>query len=139
MNNKSLITLLELLSQLSEEERNDLLNMSLEEIEIKMDKILLNEMKEKQDIEILNTNYKNNIFKIGKYINDTYPNFLEDYSNNTLDTLRIIHAIETYSDFRIAQESDQILVNSKGDYISYSSMERKIYNMVYHQICNLNL
>lgn len=84
--------------------------------------------------------YENAIFEIAKDINrESYPDFIEDYcvKDKNVDKVKVFSAIERHSDLKPLDS--HTLISSKEELISYESFENALYNMVYHQICNLNI
>ena len=84
--------------------------------------------------------YKNAIFKIAEDINrESYPEFIEDYcvQDKNVDRRKIYSAMEKYSDLKPLDS--YTLINSEEELIPYDIFEKALYNMVYHQICNLNM
>lgn len=86
------------------------------------------------------TDYKNSIFEIARDINrESYPAFIEDYGvkEKTVDKVKVFSAMERHSDLKPLDS--YTLINSKEEHISYETFERALYNMVYHQLCNLDV
>lgn len=95
------------------------------------------ERKSKMSFEV---DYENAIFEIAKDINrKSYPAFIEDYcvKEKVVDKTKVFSAIERCSDLKPLDS--YTLINSEEELISYDIFEKALYNMVYHQICNLNI
>lgn len=86
-------------------------------------------------------NYEDAIFNIAKDLNKSYPSFMEDLGveHKEVDKEKVIHTISKYSDLKIEDNATLTMINSNNESISYQELERAIYRMVYHQICNLNM
>lgn len=88
----------------------------------------------------LKSEYENAIFEIAKDINrESYPAFIEDYcvKEKMVDKTKVFSAIERCSELRALDS--HTLIDGKGEIIPYNLFEKALYNMVYHQICNLNI
>ena len=84
--------------------------------------------------------YENAIFEIAKDINrESYSAFIEDYcvKEKMVDKTKVFSAIERCSELRALDS--HTLIDAKGEIIPYNIFEKALYDMVYHQICNLNI
>lgn len=95
------------------------------------------ERKSKVSFEV---DHESAIFEIAKDINrENYPAFIEDYciKEKLVDKTKVFSAIERVSELRALDS--HTLIDDKGEIIPYNLFEKALYNMVYHQICNLNI